>query len=166
MTRYDDALPQFAALVKELMGQEAVYDHLFLRDAAGKLTFITLKHVPEDDIARLCERAKKLIPWVERDSPVAKLEHLFDESLSDPAAASPELINHQDFHGWVRVVERRIVGQDWLRAPLTPIPDAPPVVVFASQKGGVGRSTALAVAANALSQQVLPQRGNVPFRAT
>jgi hypothetical protein len=50
------------------------------------------------------------------------------------------------------LVERRLVGQDWLRAPQDPVPGLPPIVVFASHKGGVGRSTALAVSAAALSQ--------------
>jgi CO dehydrogenase nickel-insertion accessory protein CooC1 len=45
------------------------------------------------------------------------------------------------------VVERRIVGQDWVRGIWPPIGNVPPIIVFASHKGGVGRSTALAIAA-------------------
>jgi hypothetical protein len=48
---------------------------------------------------------------------------------------------------FVRLIERRIIGQDWLRGIQPKIIGVPPVVVFASHKGGVGRSTALAVAA-------------------
>jgi hypothetical protein len=42
------------------------------------------------------------------------------------------------------------VGADWLRRP-APLASSPPRFVFASLKGGVGRSTALAVAAAALA---------------
>ncbi len=46
----------------------------------------------------------------------------------------------------VRLVDRRLVGADWLRKP-APVSGPPPRFVFASLKGGVGRSTALSVAA-------------------
>jgi MinD-like ATPase involved in chromosome partitioning or flagellar assembly len=71
--------------------------------------------------------------------------------LADPSDSFPEFIDGPAFHGFVRVVERRVVGQDWLRPPAEPISGDPPIVVFASHKGGVGRSTALAVTAAALS---------------
>lgn len=153
MTRYDDALPEFAALVGELLGADVVLDHLFLRDAAGRLTLVVQEPIATDNLAKLREGAAKLAPWVDPDSPVAEPQDLFDESLLDSRIGLPERIDHRTFHGFVRVVERRIVGQDWLRGPQEPIPSAPPVVVFASHKGGVGRSTALAVTAAALSRE-------------
>jgi hypothetical protein len=152
MTRYDDALPSFAALVQELLGAEAVLQHLFLRDAAGRLTFVVLKPIAADILDQLREGAAKLAPWVDPDSSVAEPQDLFDDTLSDPTSGLPEWIDHDSFRGFARVVERRIVGQDWLRPPQEPIAGAPPVVVFASHKGGVGRSTALAVSAAALSR--------------
>jgi MinD-like ATPase involved in chromosome partitioning or flagellar assembly len=52
----------------------------------------------------------------------------------------------------VQVVDRRLVGADWQLAPLEKVTDTP-VAVFWSLKGGVGRSTALCVAASELSRQ-------------
>jgi cellulose biosynthesis protein BcsQ len=46
----------------------------------------------------------------------------------------------------IRLLDRRVAGADWLQAPL-PQAQTPPRLVFASLKGGVGRSTAVAVAA-------------------
>jgi len=46
----------------------------------------------------------------------------------------------------IQLVDRRLVGADWLRRPAAVAPP-PPRFVFASLKGGVGRSTALSVAA-------------------
>lgn len=47
-------------------------------------------------------------------------------------------------------MDRRLVGADWLRPP-SPAAPPPPRFVFASLKGGVGRSTALCVAAAELA---------------
>ena len=41
------------------------------------------------------------------------------------------------YSAFVRLIERRLVGQDWVRGIQPTIPDAPPTVVFASHKGGV-----------------------------
>ena len=51
-----------------------------------------------------------------------------------------------------RLIDRRIVGAGWLEAP-DETEKRPPRVVFASLKGGVGRSTALAVAAADFARQ-------------
>ncbi|MGH7056500.1 MAG: KGGVGR-motif variant AAA ATPase, partial [Acetobacteraceae bacterium] len=50
------------------------------------------------------------------------------------------------------LLDRRIVGAGWLDAP-TAVRTDPPRVVFATLKGGVGRSTALAVAAADLARR-------------
>ncbi|MCZ0737715.1 ParA family protein [Phreatobacter sp. AB_2022a] len=153
MTHYDEALPKFAALVQELLGPEEMLEHVFLRDAYGKLTFIILKSLDATIISRLREQAAELSPWVDAENPVADPGDLFDATLSDPEAGYLEWVDSPGtYYGFVRVIERRIVGQDWLRPPQEPIVEAPPVVVFASHKGGVGRSTALAVSAAALSR--------------
>lgn len=52
----------------------------------------------------------------------------------------------------VHIVDRRIVGRDWQTQPVRGWePPGPARVVFASLKGGVGRSTALAVLASDLA---------------
>jgi cellulose biosynthesis protein BcsQ len=52
------------------------------------------------------------------------------------------------------MLEQRIVGQDWLHAPTgSELPGTPIRQVFFSIKGGVGRSTALAVCAAELARQ-------------
>ncbi|AKT40572.1 KGGVGR-motif variant AAA ATPase [Chondromyces crocatus] len=57
--------------------------------------------------------------------------------------------------GHVLLLEREITGLDWMRAPL-PVPDASgkeaPRMTFFGVKGGVGRSTALTLAARALAR--------------
>lgn len=152
MIRYDEALPRFAALVSKALEAGEISEHLFLRDAAGRLTLVVRKQLPSDAEEAIRQGAKALAPWVDTESPLATPEDLFDTELSDLDAGLPEFVDSDAFTGYVRMVERRLVGQDWLHPPEEPVPGLPPIVVYASHKGGVGRSTALAVSAAALSQ--------------
>lgn len=152
MIRYDDALPHFAALVRNTIGEGEILNHIFLRDAVGRLTFVILKPIGNAAIDAIQTGVSKLEPWVDTQTPVASPDDLFDPTLADPASSLPEFIDSPVFFGFVRLIERRVVGQDWLRPPADPIRNVPPVVVFASHKGGVGRSTALAVSAAELSR--------------
>ncbi len=148
--RYDDALPVFAALVSEHLGQPALEQHAFLRDAEGRLTLVVRGDVSAVSLATLQKAAaERLASYVSSAAgSTATPDDLFDVSLSAPEAGFQEQIDHEAFRGTVRVIERRVMGQDWLTPPkLDPISPNTPIVVFASHKGGVGRSTALAVAA-------------------
>jgi Mrp family chromosome partitioning ATPase len=156
VTRYDDALPAFASIVAAETGSAALLRDCFLRDASGRLTFVVGPAVAEAERERIADRAAELAPYVESSaSAVDTAEELFDDSLLRPDTGFPEWIDHPSFRGFVRLVERRIVGQDWLAAPREPLDGAPPIAVFASHKGGVGRSTALAVATAALANEGL-----------
>jgi len=78
---------------------------------------------------------------------VATADELLDDSLKDPAAGWLIPVATDSFSGRIRLVDRRIVGADWLRRPSVPARGRTPRLVFASLKGGVGRSTALCVLA-------------------
>lgn len=72
--------------------------------------------------------------------------------LTKEPAAVPVSVVLPDRTLTVRLVDRRFVGTDWMTPP-APIPHAgPPRLVFSSLKGGVGRSTALAVLAADLAR--------------
>ena len=51
------------------------------------------------------------------------------------------------------MIDRRAIGIDWLSAPATHASGSIPRIIFSSIKGGVGRSTALCVAAAYLSRR-------------
>lgn len=146
---YDNALPRFAALVARHLGPPALAECLFLRDASGRLTLVRKAHerYPAEKLETLTQAVRsEVFPYVD-EVPIATPEDLFDPTLNDPDLGYLEHIDSDCGDLTVRVLERRLVGQDWMTSPQQPIVDAPPVVVFASLKGGVGRSTALAVAA-------------------
>ncbi|WP_334486965.1 ParA family protein [Bradyrhizobium algeriense] len=152
-TTYDDALPKFAAIVARVLGDKAPIENFFLRDSSGRLTFVHTEHLDRTDRNKIVREARELEPYVERGSAsVASISELFDVGNADTEPGLFEYIQHPVYEGFARVVERRIVGQDWLERPRNSIPGTPPIVVFGSHKGGVGRSTALAVAANSLAQ--------------
>ena len=80
------------------------------------------------------------------DPPVLTEDELFDPSIATDTAV------HEQVASWssplrVPLVDRRFVGQDWTRDWSGKITGAPPIIVFHSVKGGVGRSTALAILA-------------------
>jgi hypothetical protein len=152
-TRYDDALPRFAALVQKTLGEDAPLDNYFLRDASGRLTLVLTRAIAGPKKKQLIQGAKKLMPYVGAgESALATPEDLLDPKLAEPDVGVFERIDHRSFKGFVRLVEHRIVGQDWLEPPRDPAENVPPIMVFASHKGGVGRSTALAIASGALAE--------------
>jgi Mrp family chromosome partitioning ATPase len=153
-TRYDDALPKFAALVSKVLGEEATLDNFFLRDASGKITLVLTQEIPESKRKRLILGVKNIEPYVDDGAgALARPQELFDPALAEPDIGVFERVDHRAYRGFVRLVERRIIGQDWLEPSQDPMQGVPPIVAFASHKGGVGRSTALAVASSALADR-------------
>lgn len=84
---------------------------------------------------------------------------LLGSRLFDPDAifSSPDVLSLPEQPG-IRLLERQITGQDWLRPPLKALAQsdagrpAPRRAVLYGVKGGVGRSTALAIWAKHLAE--------------
>ena len=153
--RFDDSLPAFAALVKSSWGEAALAKNLFLRDASGQLTFVLLSDLhSQDERTILAGHAiDELGAYVDKNGfAIATPDELFDERLNEADGAIRLEISHNLFNGVVNLVDRRMVGADWLRKPL-PSSGSPARFVFASVKGGVGRSTALCVLAAELASK-------------
>ena len=151
-----------------------------VRDIYGRLRFAVDAHRPkglsEDD-----DNAGEPIPEAQRFplaahqilvAGAARLgayatttEVLYRDDFSNPAALfenadwhETTLPSFEDSEGsiqpelTVRLLDRQITGQDWLRPPVD-APAHPHRVVFFGLKGGVGRSTALAMVAWGLARQ-------------
>ena len=148
---FDNALSTYARLVSARFGERALDDHRFVRDVDGRLTFLLLAPTDSEKVRSLDTESRHALGSYAADPAVAFAGDLLDPSLADgfavqeqvnvaAAGADPE---------WrrVAVVDRRIVGQDWAAGWRGPLPGVPPVLAFHSIKGGVGRSSALAVLA-------------------
>lgn len=151
--RFDDSLPQLVATLKTVhSGDLAAAEHIVVRDFEGRLSVI-LK-IPEADITvDVIERlnsavTKALGPYARPEDPVRSWDAPGISRILEEAATAPVLqIDSVSF----RFLDRRIVGADWMMAPVLK-PEAIPRIAFISIKGGVGRSTALSIAAMHLAQ--------------
>lgn len=147
---FDDSLALIVETVCQLFGDEILESSVILRDAVGRLSFIVSRDAKtkreRTNAANVIINA--LGPYARFDSPIAfKNDPGSNRLLEDPSRLPIQVANK-----FCRLIDRRIVGVGWLDKPIDSIPQ-PPRVVFASLKGGVGRSTALAVAASDLARR-------------
>lgn len=149
IVRFDDSLPVMVELVRSTLGKEAIEAGTVLRDAVGCLSFFAAAPLDDDTVGSLSSKLREgLGAYARRDRVVAGAEDYGAAAVrADPSAL---MVIVGECH--VRLVDRRLVGADWLHAPSPPAPP-PPRFVFASIKGGVGRSTTLAVVAAHLASR-------------
>ncbi|HRD91907.1 MAG TPA: AAA family ATPase [Candidatus Accumulibacter phosphatis] len=146
---------------------------LLVRDVYGRLRFAIdayRPHTPDDEEERAeaeppSDEVYPLEAYALLKEATAQLQHyatadevLFRDDFFNPAT----LFQNPDWHDTlvpacedsdgnihpeltVRLLDRQIIGQDWLHTMHERAPSAPPRVVFYGLKGGVGRSTALAM---------------------
>jgi len=147
---FDDSLPQLVGILLEIAGREFVEAGTVLRDATGRLSFFAgCEPKDEKEIEKLQNAVtRKLKDYARPDVPVRFLRDNGAASILE----SPDRVPIQINDVFCQLLDRRIVGAAWLSAPSAQ-PTAPPRVVFATLKGGVGRSTALAVAAADLARR-------------
>jgi cellulose biosynthesis protein BcsQ len=141
--RFDDSLPAFVEIISE-KNKDWLSGIVIIRDAWGVLSAV-LNFEPEDKelsdlnktlIKRLGKYARNPDTVRGMEAPGAKT--VLNEGLNVRAL---QVAGYK-----ISLIDRRIVGADWLAEPGSLDADVPRVA-FISLKGGVGRSTALAVAA-------------------
>jgi hypothetical protein len=146
---FDDSLPRLVETVAAEIGDEALAAGVVLRDATGQLAFFA-NAVLEDELAKRLESRllETLRPYARTDRVLAMPSDLGAKGLLEDPSALRCRVGQRT----VRLVDHRLAGADWLRPPAEAAPP-PPRFVFASLKGGVGRSTALSVVAAHLAAQ-------------
>ena len=145
---FDSALDHFAAVVAMRLGAPSLHDGRFLRDVDGRLAFVLSDHLGDETLARLRTEVAERLGRYASHAPVLTKAGLFDTSIATDAVVYQRV----KVASWrsplrVGVVDRRLVGQDWASDWGGKVAGAPPIMVFHSVKGGVGRSTALAILA-------------------
>ena len=141
-----------------------------LRDATGRLCFFAGDRPPVPASARAGASATAehpqvgdelhfdLLGWriVDRLGAYARKDRPVVYPTDDGASSvltSPERIPVRVGEQFCYLVDRRIVGTGWLAQPMATSNSGPRRLVFASLKGGVGRSTALTVMAADLARR-------------
>lgn len=151
--RYDDALVNLVSAIEKVLGSAALADNVILRDAEGLLTFVTRSPIEATKKEELISVIRDSVGSYAAMPEVATPDELFDPRLANPDDDEWELITPSSGSSfYTRYIERRIVGNDWIRGIFPQVTGSAPIVVFASHKGGVGRSTALTVAAKTFAQ--------------
>ncbi|TWC13806.1 MULTISPECIES: KGGVGR-motif variant AAA ATPase [unclassified Pseudomonas] len=154
VVRYDDVLPLTLQIAVEVCGEGFFAENLLLRDTEGFITVVLREAMVPELKEMLSSKLSSVLGVYATDPPILTPEEMFDSSLADKLNDKFEFVICPDgYQDYVRYVERRIVGGDWVRSIQQPIPGAPKIVVFSSLKGGVGRSTALSVAAVHLARK-------------
>jgi cellulose biosynthesis protein BcsQ len=144
---YDDSLSAFLKSLHDAGIDVSEAGGIVIRDMRGRLTFVAKAQL-SSEVAERVEGSINLDlrPYI---SPIGAIS---DQTAPGAARifAEPNPIKlNIDFGPQsdalpVRLLDRRAVGGDWLRPPVESAAK-PPRLVFASFKGGVGRSTSLAV---------------------
>ncbi len=145
--RYDDSLPNLIRAAGAAGVDLASKGTIVVRDTAGRLAIAFCTRQPKSDFGAHLRAV--LGPYALLPEPV--LSPLLFKALDD---AGPILLSVKVDQTYIdlRFLDRRVVGMDWLSDFALPAPGAPRLV-FGSLKGGVGRSTALAVLAADLASR-------------
>jgi cellulose biosynthesis protein BcsQ len=151
---FDEALPRLFDLLRAEFGEEWLNDALIIRDTNGRLAVLTKRSIEAESSQRIFHTAMERLPdYIDTDLGLFASPSDLDED-SSPSQSRPMVISTDHGPAVVQIIDRRIIGQDWsaLPAPGWRRPQ-PARIVFWSLKGGVGRTTALAVAAADLARR-------------
>ena len=143
MVTFDDSLVLAIGAVRSVLPDEPPEHLRFVRDILGVLHVIVPDTVGDETLATLQQR---LLSELEAYAPGRLSARRVSDTLGGPA-----LLDEAALVSWVKdfpayLIDRRAVGQDWVLQPHMATDEARvPRLVFYSLKGGVGRSTALAL---------------------
>jgi hypothetical protein len=142
--RFDDSLTELVGALVKALGKGVLPSAVAIRDMSGRLSVVVDAHIDEarkENATRLLQDS--LGNYARSERVLGDVDDLNGRDIFDNVADQQTL---ETSKGSIRLIDRRVVGSDWLTKPL--VDEAkPPRIVFASLKGGVGRSTALSVLA-------------------
>lgn len=145
MRKFDDSL----STMVEIASRRGVdfSKAVIVRDGFGRLVLATEDLLDEAETLER-ELRSELGAYA---SPLVLITGSSATKVKTASSYSVRLVRTADKVFSVYYGDRRIIGADWL-ASLAEVPQGPPRLVFASLKGGVGRSTALTVLAADLAR--------------
>ncbi|ETA72405.1 MULTISPECIES: tyrosine-protein kinase family protein [Mesorhizobium] len=147
--RFDESLSTLVDFVVAELGDEAVAKSVFVRDAVGLLSVAIDLELSDERLAELeLAVSKSLGGYARTENPVRDKSGPGVKKLFEAGKRRPNIVVEGRS---ISFVDRRLVGADWLLPPQSA--DGVPRIVFTSLKGGVGRSTALAVLAAHMSSR-------------
>lgn len=149
--RFDSSLEVFVKTLVKFFSVSILENSVLIRDINGQLGVILATELSDEKKVQIsADLTSKLGAYARPYSLVDDQNGFGAAALFVEAQAQmPRLVAGAK----IRLLDRRAVGIDWLSAPLEHRIGSIPCFVFASIKGGVGRSTALCVAAAYFSRR-------------
>lgn len=152
IARFDTSLKWLVEILADCLGESVLAQGTILRDAKGILTFFAAAKLdPEKKQHAAVRLDNSLGAYARKDRLLVEPEDFGWELVQQDPSTLKVWIDLEQTRYLIRLLDRRIVGADWLH-PNLPLAPPPPRFVFASLKGGVGRSTALSVTAAQLAR--------------
>lgn len=149
--RFDSSLNVCIETVLKFVKPDVVSASAFIRDINGQLGVVLNCKLPDEAKDNLTtELINSLGSYARPYALVSDIDGYDSKDLLAEAQFGSKVVVADQT---VCFLDRRVVGVDWLTPPIVQKTGSIPRIVFASIKGGVGRSTALCVAASYLSQR-------------
>lgn len=156
METFDSAPVVLAQIVAAHSSPEKCRGGIVVRDVFGRLSFVatTLSKTQIDSITT--QAHSSLLGFVDPGSNVVlALQPKSPMWLGLNSEPAIHLSFSADSLDKVKLIDRRLAGEEWLLRPKPLIEAGPKRLIFYSLKGGVGRSTALCVTAADLAESGL-----------
>lgn len=147
---FDNSLIRLVEVVKNNLGDHSLHNGVILRDATGRLSFVAPEEAVSDEKRTQIQQSlyDVLGPYARSGSVITfKGDFGTDRILQDQSRLPVQVDGV-----FCQLIDRRIVGAGWLETPNDEAKGLPRIV-FASLKGGVGRSTAISVTAADLARR-------------
>ncbi len=152
--RFDDSLEKFVSVILKTFGDDAFHGGNVMRDAYGRLGYVSSRPLNEDTLEHVRDAlVLNLGSYISKATAVLTPRDFGTSMLLSAPATWRRIAVPSGEPIWVDVIDRCIVGQDWIAQPPDEAAPTPPRIAFTSMKGGVGRSTALCVLAVHLARQ-------------
>ena len=140
---FDESLEKLVGILVQKLGTDIVGNGVVLRDVSGQLAFFSKEAIDDKKIADVSELLIQTMgAYTRPDRVVADCNATGTAYILEDATKRRIYVNDTQ----ISYIDRRLVGADWLLSPKQ-LSTNPIRLVFASLKGGVGRSTALSVVA-------------------
>lgn len=150
---FDNVIELAAKNINEIISERDWSQARFIRDMYGKL-FVILPNAFTTDSELLAKLNEQLSEALGSYAGSSALVTTFEQTLAgDDLLHEPYILYQTGLGVQVCLIDRRAMGQHWVLEPKSRSNSKTPRFVFFSLKGGVGRSTALALWARELCQQ-------------
>lgn len=148
LATFDTSLSLLVDALRASFSSEVIEAGWIVVNASGQLTFIAAQVLDAAETTEARERAgADLGAYLNPNFGIVSVEEAGISAIVRRASHYTVRVEVRGEFIDVRLIDQRLVGRDWLSSPATMPVGGIPAVVFASLKGGVGRTTALAVVA-------------------